>query len=84
MECRTEIQTCQTKRLVRNSDKRFHFPIFQIEENLRLLYVGITRAKKKLFVTSAKKYKKYSKIINTKPSKLFQDIMTVSGVQNYE
>ena len=58
--------------------------IFQIEENLRLLYVGITRAKKKLFITSAKKYKKYSKIINTKPSKLFQDIMTVSGVQNYE
>ena len=28
----------------------------QIEETLRLLYVGITRAKKELYFTSAKKY----------------------------
>lgn len=52
--------------------------IFQIEENLRLLYVAITRAKKKLYVTSASKYKKYSKIKEMKPSLFFELLSKLS------
>lgn len=44
---------------------------FIVEENLRLLYVAITRAKKKLYITCANKYKKFSKIKNIKQSLLF-------------
>ena len=53
--------------------------IFQIEENLRLFYVAITRAKKKLYITASNKYKKYSKIKDTKPSILFDTILKSSG-----
>lgn len=52
---------------------------FQIEENLRLLYVAITRAKKQLFITSAKKYKKFSKLREAKPSIIFNTILTNSS-----
>ncbi|MDO5437188.1 MAG: UvrD-helicase domain-containing protein [bacterium] len=43
-----------------------------IDENLRLLYVGITRAKKKLYLTSAKEYKIFNQIKKTKISKCFE------------
>lgn len=56
--------------------------LFQIEENLRLFYVAITRAKKKLFVTSAKKYKKFSKIKEYKPSLLFEKVLDISRAGN--
>ena len=42
-----------------------------IEENLRLLYVGITRAKKKLYITTSKEYKIFNKKSEFKPSLLF-------------
>ena len=44
-----------------------------IEENLRLIYVGITRAKKKLYLTSALKYKYFSKMKDVKPTELIDD-----------
>ena len=53
--------------------------LFQIEENLRLFYVAITRAKKKLYITASNKYKKYSKIKDTKPSILFDTILKSAG-----
>lgn len=56
--------------------------LFQIEENLRLFYVAITRAKKKLYITSAKKYKKFSKIKEYKPSILFDTILDISRAGN--
>ena len=45
-------------------------------ENLRLFYVAVTRAKKKLFISCAKKYKKFSKLKTTEPSKLFDYLLS--------
>lgn len=53
--------------------------LFQIEENLRLLYVAITRAKRKLYITSAQKYKKFSKLKEIEPSLLFDELLGIQG-----
>lgn len=45
-----------------------------IEENYRLIYVGITRAKKKLYLTSAKKYKFYNGLRDFKLSSILEDL----------
>ncbi len=42
-----------------------------IDENLRLLYVGITRAKKKLYLTTSDEYKIFNKITKQEPSYCF-------------
>lgn len=47
-------------------------------ENLRLFYVAITRAKLGLFITCAGKYKKFSKIKETKPSVFFDAVPVLS------
>ena len=52
------------------------------QENMRLFYVAITRAKKQLFVTCAKKYKKFSKVKDTKVSLLFENFFVVKNEQN--
>ena len=49
------------------------------EENMRLLYVALTRAKQKLYITSAHKYKKYSKLKDVKPSVIFEKILIHSA-----
>ena len=56
--------------------------LFQIEENLRLLYVAITRAKKKIFITSALKYKKYSRIKDAKQSIIFEELFELNKNPN--
>ena len=57
--------------------------VFIAQENMRLFYVAITRAKKKLYITCAKKYKKFSKIKETKISLLFDEFFNESsGVKN--
>ena len=43
-----------------------------LDENLRLFYVAITRAKKKLYLTCSKEYKIYNKLTNTDPSNCFK------------
>lgn len=43
-----------------------------IDENLRLLYVGITRAKKKLYLTSSREYKIFNKNTKMSESKCFK------------
>ncbi len=43
-----------------------------IEENYRLIYVGITRAKKKLFLTVSNKYKYFAKMKEYKNSEIFE------------
>lgn len=45
-----------------------------IEENYRLIYVGITRAKKKLLLSSAKNYKFYARIQKKEISEIFEGI----------
>ena len=42
----------------------------QLEESMRLIYVGITRAKKQLFITTSKSYPKNKKV---KISKIFEN-----------
>ena len=46
-----------------------------LSENLRLLYVAITRAKKQLFVTVSKKGKSYGKIVQQTPSIIFEELL---------
>ena len=53
--------------------------IFVAQENLRLFYVAMTRAKKKLYVTCAGKYKKFAKIKDTKISVLFNEFFKESS-----
>lgn len=42
-----------------------------IAENLRLLYVAITRAKRKLFITTSRKVKAFGKLKKEDPNKIF-------------
>ena len=48
---------------------------FNAEETLRLLYVGITRAQKKLYITSSSKTKSFGKDIPQEPSIIFNSIL---------
>ena len=43
-----------------------------LEENFRLLYVGVTRAKIKLYMTCAKNFKMYNKTKEQKPCEIFE------------
>ena len=45
-----------------------------VEENYRLAYVGITRAKKKLLITSAKSYKFFARVQPKEISEIFEGI----------
>ncbi len=45
-----------------------------LAENLRLLYVGITRAKKNLFITVSKKNTAYGKTVEQKESLIFEEL----------
>ncbi len=45
-----------------------------VEENYRLIYVGITRAKKKLYLLAAKEYKYYSQIKKYNKSQIFEGL----------
>lgn len=47
----------------------------QVAENLRLLYVAITRAKKYLHFTTSRKVKSFEKIIEQEPSLIFTDLL---------
>lgn len=46
-----------------------------VSENLRLLYVAITRAKKYLYFTTSRKIKSFEKIIEQEPSLIFSEIL---------
>ena len=50
-----------------------------LSENLRLLYVAITRAKKNLQITMSRKAKSYEKIIDQEPSLIFDIINMKAG-----
>lgn len=52
-----------------------------LEENLRLLYVAITRAKKKLYFTCAKKEKYYGKEKEVKENLIFAEILNTKEVE---
>ncbi len=72
------------KRLNPNYKPKSEFDMKQelVSENLRLLYVAITRAKKHLYFTTSKKTKPYSKIIEQDPSLIFSEILDCTEVHN--
>ena len=45
-----------------------------LAENLRLLYVAITRAKLKLFITTSKKSTAYGKTVEQEPNIIFTEL----------
>lgn len=49
---------------------------FLLAENFRLLYVAITRAQRKLFITASKTAKPYGKIVEQEPSVIFSILKT--------
>ena len=52
-----------------------------LSENLRLLYVAITRAKNKLYLTSANKTKsRYGKFQNQEVSVIFRELLGIEVV----
>ena len=46
-----------------------------VSENLRLLYVAITRAKKHLYFSASRKTKSFEKIIDQEPSLIFSELL---------
>lgn len=65
------------RRLNPNYKAKSEFDLKQelVSENLRLLYVAITRAKRKLFFTASIKAKSFEKIIQQEPSIIFSEIL---------
>ncbi len=53
-----------------------------LDENFRLAYVGITRAKRKLYLSSALEYKIYNKIKEKRPSGLLTNIPAKESREN--
>ena len=49
---------------------------FSAEESMRLFYVAVTRAKKKLYITVSKKIKSFNKEIEQEPSIIFANVLT--------
>ena len=47
---------------------------FSAEESMRLFYVAVTRAKKKLYITAPRKVKSFNKEIEQEPSIVFQNL----------
>lgn len=58
-------------------DKKSDFELKKeiIEENYRLIYVGITRAKKKLYLTTSRNYKMFNKKRSVKASEFMEDFI---------
>ena len=69
-----------TENLKRLNPKYKHKTEFELKqelvsENLRLLYVAITRAKKYLYFTTSQKVKSFEKIIEQEPSLIFSELI---------
>ena len=48
---------------------------FQISESFRLLYVAITRAKRKLYITTSEKSKSFNRVVTNAPSIIFEKLL---------
>ena len=72
----------QIKLLNPNYEEKSEYELKQKihDENLRLLYVAITRAKSNLFISASNKIKIYGKIQEKEPSVIFKSIEEVSCV----
>ena len=68
----------QIKCMSPNYKKKTDFELKQeiLEENLRLLYVAITRAKNRLYITASKKEQtRYGKLKDSEPSIIFDELL---------
>lgn len=65
------------KRLNQQYKPKTEFDLKQelVSENLRLLYVAITRAKKHLYFSASRKAKSFEKIIDQEPSLIFSELL---------
>lgn len=65
------------KRLNPNYKPKTEFDLKQelVSENLRLLYVAITRAKKHLYFSTSRKTKSFEKIVEQEPSLIFSELL---------
>lgn len=65
------------KRLNQQYKPKTEFDMKQelVSENLRLLYVAITRAKKYLYFSASRKAKSFEKIIDQEPSLIFSELL---------
>ena len=72
------------KRLNPNYKPKSEFDMKQelVSENLRLLYVAITRAKKYLYFTTSRKIKSFEKIVEQEPSLIFSEILDCTEEHN--
>lgn len=66
------------RRLNPNYKPKTEFDLKQelVSENLRLLYVAITRAKRHLFFSSSRKTKSFEKIVEQEPSIIFGELLS--------
>jgi len=72
----------QIKCLNQNYKKKSDFELKKeiLEENLRLLYVAITRAKNSLYIsTSTKEQTRYGRLKNSEPSVIFDELLADSS-----
>ena len=70
------IETVKT--LNPNYKKKSEYELKQeiLSENLRLMYVAITRAKNKLFITTTSKIKtRYGKVQKSEPNTIFEEVI---------
>lgn len=58
-----------------NKKSELELKQFNSEESLRLLYVAITRAQKKLYITTASKTKAFGREVSQEPSVIFENIL---------
>lgn len=72
------------KRLNPNYKPKSEFDMKQelVSENLRLLYVAITRAKKYLYFTTSRNIKSFEKIVEQEPSLIFSEILDCTEEHN--
>ena len=50
---------------------------FSAEESMRLFYVAVTRAKKKLYITSAQKAKSFGREVQQDISLVFEELLNL-------
>ncbi len=65
------------EKIKKNPSDEYNLKKEIIEENFRLIYVGITRAKRKLYLSTSDKYKIFNKLKNSKHSEIFEGLAGV-------
>jgi len=74
----SEARRAESNGISRNDIPASRIQLDQIEENMRVIYVGITRAKKKLYMSSTSKLvSKWGKSYDNQPSKVLEHFISL-------